>query len=375
MKSINKTSTLCLVFTTLVLTITGCIWDDSLKNKDFNEWCGENLCLWETNEGKIEKVTTWHRQDFGAAFAEDPTIISQRVENGNNKCFLFTVTADVDDNAELFFEIDYNDDDLLNPEFSQIIEAPDWNQVKVDIAVPDWCEKFRVIFRKTGKGRAVAASVIDSRYENCPITVTDNERPSGMICVEDDQCRGGICEPFNNLSEDILFYSCGECTVDGDCGNGSVCGLEFLPDKDLMYQACGKQGRHLLGERCFLDDECKSGICCAGQCSTCCNNDDCPSNVLCEELTEITPHRCGPNAGGAAAGESCLADADCKSDKCESVSDTKTLRVCTSDGRRCTADADCPGYMSSDSIWGIANEFLGTVDKCQTLGVLDGKCL
>jgi hypothetical protein len=199
----------------ILATATGCI-DNTLQNENFDAWCGDNLCLWETNEGAIKKVSTWHRQDFGAAFIKDPTIISQRVENGDTKCFLFAITANVSADAALYFELDYLSDDLYDPEFSKRIWAPDWNQVKLDVAVPSWCTEFRVILRKTGKGSVVVASVFDERYEECPLTVPDGERPAGMACESDDDCRSGLCEPPVE-SVDAGDASCGNCTDTENC--------------------------------------------------------------------------------------------------------------------------------------------------------------
>lgn len=172
---------------------TACM-ESALKNGDFDDWCGDKLCLWETDEGSIEKVPTWHREDFGVSFIADPTIISQRVENGSTKCFLFTITADVAKDAALYFELDYLDDDVFHPDFSQKVEAPDWNKVKFDVAVPSWCDEFRVILRKTGKGEAVAAAIDDEQYEECPLTIPDDERPVGIPCETDDQCLSSLCD-------------------------------------------------------------------------------------------------------------------------------------------------------------------------------------
>ncbi len=354
--------------------VLGCVPTDSLQNGNFDDWCGDHLCLWETNAGHIEKVTTWHRQDFGADFVEDPTVISQRVENGDTKCFLFTITANVDDSALLFFEIDYLDDDWQHPEFSVPIRANDWNRIKLDVAVPAWCNTFRVIFRKTGMGSAVVAAVSDHRYEECPISIPDGDRPLGMSCTDDSQCKAGRCERFSEADADIEFYTCGECSDDEDCTETSVCGLETVSNEYFMYRGCGEAGRHVLGERCILDGECKSGICCGGQCSTCCESADCTGGASCTEQDVMKPHQCGPKAGVAAQGEACLSDADCANGACEAASADAVLRICTSDGRRCTADIDCPGTSPSNTIWTLADELLGTEDKCVFIGALDGEC-
>ena len=347
---------------------------DSLQNQSFDAWCGDNLCLWETNEGAIEKVSTWHEEDYGASFLEDPSVISQQVLNGSTKCFLFTVMADVADDAALYLEIDYLDDDLSNPEFSQRIEAPDWNKVKVDAVVPSWCDEFRIILRKTGSGKAVVASIYDERYDSCPMEVPEDERPTGFVCADDDECKDAMCDPFVAMDDNAGFYSCGTCSTASDCETGEACGLESSRDREVMYRACGEPARHTLGERCLFDDECKSDICCGGQCSQCCNDDDCDEALSCIEAAPLEPHRCAPEAGAQPEEAPCLKDEDCESGVCEASVDRSYLSICTSDGRLCTSNDDCPGYLSNDAIWQVVTDYTGTGDRCEILGAFDGVC-
>ena len=347
---------------------------DSLQNQSFDAWCGDNLCLWETDVGAIEKVSTWHREDYGASFTEDPTIISQRVDTRSTKCFLFTVTADVADDAALYFELDYLDDDLLHPDFSTRIEAPDWNKVKVDAVVPSWCDELRVILRKTGSGEVVVASLYDERYEECAMEIPNDDRPAGLVCEEDEDCRDGMCDPFVAMDDNIGFYSCGACSTASDCDAEEVCGLEFSRDKEVMFRACGEPSRHTLGERCLFDDECKTGICCDGQCSECCSDDDCNDMISCIEPDPLEPNRCGPEDRLQPEGASCLKDEDCRSGVCEAAVDRAYLSICTSDGRLCTSNDDCPGYLSNDAIWQVVTDYTGTGDRCKTLGAFDGVC-
>jgi hypothetical protein len=114
-----------------------------------------------------------------------------------------------------------------------------------------------------------------------------------------------------------------------------------------MHSACGARARHGLGERCIGDAECSTGLCCEGACSTCCASAGapqrgCDDGELCETAsdTAAVPARiCSPGEGRAAAGEPCLAHADCTSGACNGPG---ALRLCQNDGRVCADDADCP---------------------------------
>lgn len=354
-------------------TATGCTEDKSLQNETFDAWCDGELCFWRTDVGKVEQVSTWHRKDYGAALVENPTIISQRIENNETKCFLFTVTADTAGDAQLYFELDYLDDDLSAPDFSTEIEASSWDRVKLDIAVPSWCDAFRVIIRKTGDGEAIVASVSDKRYEDCPLTVPDGDRPAGLTCENDEQCRDEMCSPFLKLDANVEFHACGTCVDDEQCEKNEACGLETNTDRGTVYRACGEQARHTLGERCIGDKECTTGICCEMQCAACCSDDDCPNEEACEKSDETAPRQCAPKGASAESGDFCLTDADCKSNACLPMTGTEILSVCTSDGRICTSDKDCP-YSSGSSLRDIVDEYLKTKDECVTLGIFDGYC-
>ena len=356
---------------------TGCGPDDSLQNQGFDAWCGEDLCLWETNEGKVKKTGTWHPDDYGAEFVDDPTIISQFVDSEYVKCFLFSVMADVDKDAALFLELDYLNDDIYNPDFSKKIEAPDWNKVKVDVAVPSWCDSLRVILRKTGAGRVTVASLFDERYDTCPMDIPDDDRPAGLICTEDADCRDGMCEPFIDMENSVGFSSCGTCRTHEDCESGSVCGLESATGMEAMHRACGEPGRHTLGERCLFDDECASTVCCKGQCSQCCTDSDCTDDAPCEKADTLSPHQCAPTTGTQPQDAPCLMDSDCRDDSCRPAGNRTHLSICSYDGRLCTSDADCPDMFGEQSIWIILTgetEQRDSGSGCVTLGVYDGVC-
>src|SRR4051812_606928 len=82
-----------------------------IDNPSFDRWCGEDLCDWTTEAGKIERVGSWHKKDYAVSFLEPDTRISQlSTDTVPNGCIRFEMIADVDPLARLTLEIDYQDD-------------------------------------------------------------------------------------------------------------------------------------------------------------------------------------------------------------------------------------------------------------------------
>ncbi len=162
-----------------------------LQNEEFRVWCGESACAWTVDQGKVERVPTWHRKVYGIGLTDDPTRISQVLEMENVRCLFLTLLADVDDAATLYWEIDYYNDDIDAPEHTVKIAVSDWETTHREASVPEGCTEARIILRKTGRGRAVVAKADISGNVYCAA-----EPPSGVDPLLDSDCGpdGGLCE-------------------------------------------------------------------------------------------------------------------------------------------------------------------------------------
>ncbi len=341
------------------------------QDPGFDLWCVDNsgehvLCAWELNDGKIARVPTWHRSDYGVEMQSDPTRISQVVEQKVG-CFLFEMLVEKDDGVTVTLEMDFQDDGVI--EYSHPLPGDDFRPIVYNLKPPSWYQSVRFIITKTGKGRAVLAQIkVSSDDEaNCtdsPLDLTD--RPDGAECEEDAQCNSGLCAQVMLWRPDVEggdVKACSGCVSGDDCPAGEVCGLEASPDA-LLYRGCGPAGRHFLGERCMDDPECATGVCCQGICSECCSDLDCAAGSVCKPRDwqtlgedyeyQILPLQCAPGEGKGESGEVCLKNDDCVSNAC--IGDGE-FKQCFLDGRKCDMDEECP-------LWEV----------CLPLGVAGGEC-
>jgi hypothetical protein len=58
-------------------------------------WCGEELCDWTVEEGSVERVPTWHEQEFGARLDGELTVLSSEWTPpvGQTLCFELALTS------------------------------------------------------------------------------------------------------------------------------------------------------------------------------------------------------------------------------------------------------------------------------------------
>lgn len=108
---------------------------DLLEDPGFQFWCGERLCEWDTIEGEIERVSTWHEHDYGVELVGAPVVLTQPFARGTRGCALIETVADVDPAAEVFVVIDQDGDGA--PEWerqvgSEGFEAQSW-EVDLDV--------------------------------------------------------------------------------------------------------------------------------------------------------------------------------------------------------------------------------------------------
>jgi Cys-rich repeat protein len=336
--------------------------DPIIQNNGFDLWCGDTLCSWEVEDGDIERVPTWHERDYGVSLLGDGVAISQLsdITGEDVTCLRFSLLADIDVTATVMLQMDLYDDGVID--YERPIPASDWAPIAYVVTLPDDYQGIRFRITKTGTGRAVLAQIVAEDFKTCtepPLAVTD--LPAGAECSVADDCASDICTP----APASLFAAnvCGECATDTDCAAGDVCGIEPPLERIFLdhYRACVPAASRGLGERCAVDGECATGICCEGLCSTCCDGADCPAGQACELRDRqdeyvfwAAPHQCAPAGGLGATGTDCLIDADCASSSCQGAGD---LDVCLLDGRRCSGDEDCPSDF-----------------ECVTIGTDGGTC-
>jgi hypothetical protein len=136
----------------------------------------------------------------------------------------------------------------------------------------------------------------------------------GAFCEQGSQCGSGRCLralPFINAT-------CAECSVDQDCAEGDVCGLEVADGGAL--RVCEPLEPAALGGLCAGNEQCESGVCCFGACSECCGEwSPCADGVACGSSQGGFVSRtllCAPGAGAREQGEPCGTDHDCRSKRC-----------------------------------------------------------
>jgi hypothetical protein len=336
-------------------------------------WCGKTLCAWTVDKGKVQRVTTWHRSDYGVGLVGDEVTLSQLSSQSlhDTDCLEFRLQADHDDGVNLLIEMDLFNNKTV--EFSQPLGSDKFVPSIFHLKPPMTAQHVRFIVRKSGSGAATLAEVKIKKVGNdaCagvqPIALRD--LAEGSPCTTDNQCKGHSCAKVTQwpLWYDVNREVCASCTPGGTCPSGQVCGVAWGDPSSYLHRACVARGVKLLGERCGDNEECAGGICCSSVCSSCCvgsgavacTSGSCstlPWSQLGKDFQYTPrPHQCSPGAGLLAASASCLRDADCASSSCKG---SGPLRVCLMDGRTCKEDNDCP--------------FDGA--KCLDLGQAGGLC-
>jgi hypothetical protein len=151
-----------------VLSGYGCN-DDLLADPGFDIWCGDQLCTWEVEHGKVGKAATWDAMDEGAALAGPRAAISQYapIDEHDADTICFSLLADSEPGATLYLELDFGDDGTI--EYAHSIPSDDWELVALHAAAPRHYDgvRFRVV--KEGWHRGVIAQVraTDHNLEDC----------------------------------------------------------------------------------------------------------------------------------------------------------------------------------------------------------------
>ena len=329
----------------------GCEPPPLTKDPGFDIWCGKKLCAWSVEKGKIKRVPTWHRSEYGVELDGDPVVLTQLLSTSAT-CLRLDLQAHKDDGVSLLLEMDFLDDGTS--EYSHALTSDGYSPVSYNVTSPTWYQDVRVIVRKKGAGRAVLTNLriaIASDCKSPPLAM--NSRPLGTGCDTAAQCASGHCPLLQYKSIFAGTSSprvCSACSSASDCKVGQACGVGLSGSAVALM--CVTRGSRSLGERCVGDAECAAGVCCKGACSQCCEGSGCAGAASCavrpewkaKGMTGYLPlaMQCSPGQNAGQAKAPCLESSDCQSQVCQSTGD---LKICLIDGRRCQMDADCPGKM------------------------------
>jgi hypothetical protein len=248
--------------------------------------------------------------------------------------------ADIQDNARVYLELDFYDDGVVD--YSQELGHIRWKPVVYMISTPEIYEGIRFRLRKTGEGRARMAQIVAVGASDCAGPALNlPPKSDGAGCKDGSECESGYC-----TDKDWLVGVCSTCVNGDDCGAGYVCGREE-PDNRFLdpYRTCMPLATRNFGQLCSTHEECSTGTCCQGVCSTCCFQDDCPEGTACargepvEPIdADLRPALCRAENGNLEGGQ-CLSGGDCTGGGCTGGT---AYSACESDGRSCSTDEECP---------------------------------
>ena len=305
-----------------------------LRDPGFDLWCGDQLCTWKIVRGDVRRVATWHDGDSGVELLGADAAIAQLapVNDSDGTCIQFDLVADVSVDAEARLGIDVYGDGSI--ERSELIPAARWKPLsyKIRLAAPFTGIRFEL--SKQGSGSAKFANIGAEIVRDCEglPEIDGGPAPLGARCLDNASCESGLCALTG------FELRCVGCSTSSSCGEGEVCGLgePISPVLDVPVQ-CVPAGADAIGEQCWRDDECASGICFSYACSTCATSTPCAAGETCAPAWPNGPFVCSPGAGLRATGETCTQDADCTSGRC-----TGEVREACPDNRACGNDANCP---------------------------------
>lgn len=343
------------------------------QDPGFDFWCGNRLCAWNLEYGAVQRVPTWHRSDFGASLVGPKVSLWQDIDTSASyvECFKITLQADTDEGVDLALSFDFYKDGSV--EYSHPLVSDDFRTVVYELKAPSYFDQLRLRIVKTGQGRAVLTRVrIDSSTGCTGDPIDTGARPIGIVCEKDAQCDSQRCLSVLQWREKgskgaTLKSTCAACESDADCGGGKICGqLKRTGRTSDWYRGCVAPQAKVLAERCAVDSECASGVCCQGICSECCPSSagqpsvlcaeggrceqrfpSCGESQICQMWTNTGPNgqveahhsawQCDPGAAKGKLGDACLRDDDCAGGRCKG----ETLRQCLLTGERCEQDDDC----------------------------------
>jgi hypothetical protein len=227
---------------------------DIAQDPTFRDWCGDTLCAWKLDAGRIARVATWDADDFGVSFVDRGTQIAQSTTESSATCLLFTSAANIDPDAQMVLGVDFDSDGVID--VTQSLGATYWQSVQTEITAPPAYQGITFYLTKGGTGTAILAEMRIQSSSGC----TAAPQPLaglgfGEKCQADagDTCAEGLT--CFGVSGDQL---CSQCSDTVPCSNGAVCSTRsvFFPSQ------CGPgQGLGASGDPCVVGTDCASGAC------------------------------------------------------------------------------------------------------------------
>lgn len=347
---------------------------DLLTNSSFDRWCGDVPCDWEHEGRSVDRVPTWHLEDYGVRMLTGTTLRQRAASVDGERaitCLAFEILASAPEDGVLVVELDFDGD--RKPEWRTEKAFSDWETWTFAVEPPFIYDSMHVTLREAGErngtvvghARAVDAGSTDECGDQVYL-----ESALGEPCKSGKDCISGLCIGTHETSYDDYDYdtyyvdgwlgpfdlpspACSACETDLDCTGGLVCGVVY--EGTYGHRECVEPGATGLGEACLFDGECATGNCCSGRCSECCSHYGygCGDDEQCVPVVVATRTVASVCEGPGKAGTPCLSDIECEGD-CVGES----LLLCGGDGRTCMSDEDCP--LKGDS--------------CNPYGVRDGVC-
>ena len=329
------------------------------RDPGFDLWCGNSLCAWKLERGEVRRVDTWHTADSGVELVRVGTAIEQftPVDSDDGTCIQFDMVADVAQTAQATLAIDVYGDGAVERTYP--IPTIAWVPFSYRFSVKPPFTGIRFELAKTGSGRMVVArmraKVLDHGCEELSAAdaLDGGPAPLGARCDAAAECASAICAPTGAFG----VGRCAGCDPFAPaCGAGLACGYAAPgPAERSVPLACVATGARALGEQCFGNPECATGIC-RGFCSACRDDAGC-GGAACLPSYERGPYVCGAGHGAAPRGAPCAVAGDCASGTCNGA----PRRQCV-DGRACASNANCPVDPSL------------VPGPCSEVGVQGGSC-
>jgi hypothetical protein len=199
-----------LAFGCLLLLASGCPLDD---DPGFDDWCGDQLCRWDLQQGEIRKAPTWHERDLGVELVGGDVVLQQvDADVDSVACLEFKVIADIDPAATVSVEMDFLSDGI--PDYSVRLPSASWEPLSFLVSAPTWYKGVTLTIRKESEGHAVLARLEMSDGHGCtgaPIALVN--RPAGAWCEVTEQCAAGLA----CAASMICSKTFAACVTDGDC--------------------------------------------------------------------------------------------------------------------------------------------------------------
>jgi hypothetical protein len=220
-----------------------------VQDPTFRDWCGNGLCAWNLDSGRIQRVPTWNSADFGVSFLDQNTEISQKTQEDQAKCLLFKTVADIDPSAQMMLFVDFDNDGTTD--FQVQLGATYWHEVQQEISAPAVYRGITFRIKKEGSGTAVLAEMQVLSTTGCtpapPLVLPP--QPLGGPCVKNSDCQSGmVC---------TAAHQCAQCDPTTPCPDGISCVSRLF-----VAQLCGPgMGLGKSGDPCALPDDCASHVC------------------------------------------------------------------------------------------------------------------